>query len=167
MSIFSHIRRSRQQAKEHNEKLAEQRQKEPDAIPYKHVPTHAASDAIASAPPHWREDDRTKIMEQNRRRSAMAATGHHMKMPGIPRVGSSLSHALPCLLSHQQRKPHGSHAQGLQLQRRFSLPPHSREVVYSVPDISYSHPASLKGKEVIRGPGYDTSRISPASSKGA
>ena len=75
MSIFSGIRKSRRQAKEHNAKLAEQKKLEEEKVPYKHVPTHAATDAFASAPPSWREADRTRIVEQNRRRSAMAASG--------------------------------------------------------------------------------------------
>ncbi|RCI10506.1 hypothetical protein L249_4334 [Ophiocordyceps polyrhachis-furcata BCC 54312] len=87
MSIFSHIRRSRQQAKEHAAKLAEQDKKaQQTQPPYRHVPTHAASDAFASAPPSWREQDRPRILEENRRRSALAAAGHHMNMP---RVGTS------------------------------------------------------------------------------
>ncbi|RDA95024.1 hypothetical protein CP533_2127 [Ophiocordyceps camponoti-saundersi (nom. inval.)] len=90
MSIFSHIRRSRQQAKEHAAKLAEQDKKaQQTQPPYRHVPTHAASDAFASAPPSWREQDRPRILEENRRRSALAAAGHHMNMPGMPRVGAS------------------------------------------------------------------------------
>ncbi|RDA85402.1 hypothetical protein CP532_1939 [Ophiocordyceps camponoti-leonardi (nom. inval.)] len=90
MSIFSHIRRSRQQAKEHTAKLAEQDKKaQQTQPPYRHVPTHAASDAFASAPPSWREHDRPRILEENRRRSALAAAGHHMNMPGMPRVGAS------------------------------------------------------------------------------
>jgi hypothetical protein len=92
MSIFSSIRKSRQSAKEHSAKIAEQQKKESEAVPYKHVPTHAALDAIASAPPSWREQDRDRIVEQNRRRSALPTQVHHASMPSIPRVGSSLSH---------------------------------------------------------------------------
>ncbi|UNI13453.1 hypothetical protein JDV02_000199 [Purpureocillium takamizusanense] len=162
MSIFSGIRKSRQQAKEHNAKLAEQKKQEEEKIPYKHVPTHAATDAFASAPPSWREADRPRIVEQNRRRSAMAASGHHMNMPGVPRVGSSLSHVsypgqgvtptvrLPRAYSYNGVSPYAMHG---------------REVVYSVQDGSYSQP-QLKGKESIRGVGYDQQRISPTPSKG-
>lgn len=165
MSIFSHLRKSRQQAKEHNAKLAEQKKKEQEKIPYRHVPTHAATDAFASAPPSWREDDRPRIVEQNRRRSAMAASGHHMNMPGpgIPRVGSRLSRV---------SYPGEDVAPMVRLPRAYSYngvspyPDRSREVVYSVPDISYSQPALLKGKDVARGAGYEPQRISPTSSKG-
>ncbi|PHH84197.1 hypothetical protein CDD83_2331 [Cordyceps sp. RAO-2017] len=166
MSIFSHIRRSRQQAKEHNAKLAEQEKKEQQKVPYRHVPTHAATDAFASAPPSWREVDRPRIQEENRRRSAMAASGHHMNMPGVPRIGSSsLSYVT---------YPGDDATPPVRLSRANSYtgvsayPDRSRDTLYPVPYISYSQPASLKGKEaVVRGDGYDAHhRASPTSSKG-
>ncbi|KAG6095120.1 hypothetical protein E4U30_002748 [Claviceps sp. LM220 group G6] len=163
MSIFSSLRKSRQRAKEHNAKLAEQKEKEQAQIPYKHVPTHAAADAFASAPPSWREADRARIVEQNRRRSAMAANGHHMNMPGVPRVGSSLSRVsypgedmtpairLPRAYSYTGVSSHTASAR------------ESREMMYSTPqDMTYTH-VSRKGKEVPRV--YDTQRLSPTSSK--
>ncbi|KAG5981498.1 hypothetical protein E4U55_002875 [Claviceps digitariae] len=163
MSIFSSLRKSRQQAKEHNAKLAEQKKKEEAQIPYKHVPTHAATDAFASAPPSWREADRPRIVEQNRRRSAMAASGHHMNMPGVPRVGSSLSRVsypgedltpvirLPMTYSYTGVSSHNPSAR------------ESREMIYpALQEMSYMQ-ASLKGKEVPRS--YDSQRISPTSSK--
>lgn len=169
MSIFSSIRKSRQQAKEHNTKLAEQKKQEGDKVVYKHVPTHAAVDAYASAPPSWREADRPRIAEQNRRRSAMAASGHHMNMPGIPRVGSSLSHVSfptddtsPMV---RMRMPRAYSYNGVS--PYVPYPDRSRDVLHSVPDLSYQQPASLKGKEVSRTPGSETPRISPTSSKGS
>ncbi|KAG6124800.1 hypothetical protein E4U38_008215 [Claviceps purpurea] len=163
MSIFSSLRKSRQRAKEHNAKLAEQKEKEQAQIPYKHVPTHAAADAFASAPPSWREADRARIVEQNRRRSAMAANGHHMNMPGVPRVGSSLSRVsypgedmtpairLPRAYSYTGVSSHTASAR------------ESREMMYPAPqDMTYTH-VSRKGKEVPRV--YDTQRLSPTSSK--
>ncbi|KAJ6447108.1 developmental regulator flbA [Purpureocillium lavendulum] len=162
MSIFSGIRKSRQQAKEHNAKLAEQKKLEQEKVPYKHVPTHAATDAFASAPPSWREADRPRIIEQNRRRSAMAASGHHMNMPGVPRVGSSLSHV---------SYPGEDAAPTVRLPRAYSyngVSPYvlqGRDVVYSVHDASFSQP-QLKGKEISRGAGYEQQRVSPTPSKG-
>lgn len=163
MSIFSSLRKSRQQAKEHNAKLAEQKKKEDAQIPYKHVPTHAATDAFASAPPSWREADRPRILEQNRRRSAMAASGHHMNMPGAPRVGSSLSRVsypgedmtaeirLPRAYSYTGVSPYNPSAR------------ESREIMYPPPPDNGYMQVSLKGKEVPRV--YDSQRISPTSSK--
>lgn len=171
MSIFSRMRKSRQQAKEHNAKLAQQEKKDDEAkTPYRHVPKHAATDAIASAPPSWREDDRQKIQEQNRRRSAMAASSHNMNMnmPGVPRVGSGLSHVsyptdkdatpmvrLPRAYSYTGISPYTS--------------THGRTTASSMPDVGsqfVAFAASTKGKEAVRGSGYNTSRTSPTSSQG-
>jgi hypothetical protein len=163
MSIFSSIRKSRQSAKEHSAKIAEQQKKESEAVPYKHVPTHAALDAIASAPPSWREQDRDRIVEQNRRRSALPTQVHHASMPSIPRVGSSLSHV---------SYPADYASPVVRVPRTYSytggLTPYadrSRDVIYSSDEIQPVYAGSLKGKEAMR-PGLQVRGISPTSSKG-
>jgi len=50
-------------------------------MPYKHIPTHAAVDALSGAPSSWKHEDRPKIKEHHKRRSQMV----------ISRTGSSLS----------------------------------------------------------------------------
>ncbi|KAI0380023.1 hypothetical protein F5Y04DRAFT_104536 [Hypomontagnella monticulosa] len=90
MSVFSIIKRGRAQAKEHNAKKAEKAKEETVKLPYKHVVSHAAIDALSGAPSSWKQADRTRIMEQNKRRTAMAAS--ETNMAGMPRVGSSLSY---------------------------------------------------------------------------
>jgi hypothetical protein len=162
MSIFSSIRKSRQSAKEHNAKVAEQKKKESETTAYRHVPTHAATDAITSAPPSWREADRAKIVEANRRRSAMTATAHQLSMPAMPRVGSSLSYvSYPGNMS-EQRLPRAYSYSG--------MPPSSygsRDVIYSVPDVPDLDRSLWKGKEVVRERPSGTRRSSPPSSKGS
>ncbi|KAI1394118.1 uncharacterized protein F4822DRAFT_387108 [Hypoxylon trugodes] len=96
MSVISVIKRGREQAKEHkvkenNAKKAEKAKEESVKPPYKHIPTHAAADALSGAPAYWRQTDRPKIIEQNRRRAAMLA--NRPNMVGMPRVGSSPSYA--------------------------------------------------------------------------
>ncbi|KAI1381729.1 hypothetical protein F4677DRAFT_1880 [Hypoxylon crocopeplum] len=90
MSVFSLIKRGREQAKEHNAKKAERDREESVKLPYRHVVTHAATDALSGAPSSWKHADRPRIMEQNKRRTAMAAS--ETNMAGMPRVGSSLSY---------------------------------------------------------------------------
>lgn len=90
MSVFSLIKRGRAQAKEHNAKKAEKAKEESVKLPYKHVVSHAALDALSGAPSSWKHADRPKIMEQNKRRTAMVA--NETNMAGMPRVGSSLSY---------------------------------------------------------------------------
>ncbi|OHW90835.1 hypothetical protein CSPAE12_10552 [Colletotrichum incanum] len=161
MSVFSLIKRSRQQAKEHKQKQAE-KAAEPPKEPYRHVPTHAAIDALSGAPSSFKHEDRPKIMEQNRRRSAMAASGlTRMPGPTLPRVSSSLSHVT---YPSVNASPMGN------MPRAYSysgVPPpapywqeRNKSSVYSVPDGSR---ISLKGKEVDRS--WDSGRNSPTSVK--
>ncbi|GKT59175.1 hypothetical protein ColTof4_12534 [Colletotrichum tofieldiae] len=161
MSVFSLIKRSRQQAKEHKQKQAE-KAAEPPKEPYRHVPTHAAIDALSGAPSSFKHEDRPKIMEQNRRRSAMAANGlTRMPGPTLPRVSSSLSHVT---YPSVNASPMGN------MPRAYSysgVPPpapywqeRNKSSVYSVPDGSR---ISLKGKEADRS--WDSGRNSPTSVK--
>lgn len=170
MSVFSKIKRSRQQAKEHNQKEADKAKKEATHAPYRHVPTHAAIDALSGAPPSWKHDDRAKIVDLNRRRSAMAASGRDMRMPGppslagLPRVASSLSHvSYPSM----HADPSGY------MPRAYSytgVPPvpswPDRGVYMMFPGPDGATP-SLKGKELERLPISDSGRQSAASSKGS
>lgn len=156
MSIFSSLKKSRQLAQDHKAKLAEQKKKEAaeSATPYRHVPTHAAADAFASAPPSWREADRARIVAENRRRSTMTNNSYHMSAPGISRATSSLSYvAYPV---------DGNGNPTIHLARAYShtgvptLQPNGREIMYGVPQMAYSQPYSLKGKEATRWPIYET-----------
>ncbi|KAI1408819.1 hypothetical protein F5Y13DRAFT_98382 [Hypoxylon sp. FL1857] len=90
MSVFSMIKRGRQQAREHNAKRAEKEKEEAVKLPYKHVVTHAASDALSGVPSSWKHDDKHRIMEQNKRRTAIM--DGETNMAGMPRVGSSLTY---------------------------------------------------------------------------
>lgn len=95
MSVFSIIRRGRQQAKEHSREQAERKQREQSQPAYKHVPTHAAVDALVGAPPTSRADDKPRIMEENRRRrSGIAKVATNGTQGGVPRVSSGLSNVM-------------------------------------------------------------------------
>lgn len=169
MSVFSRIKRGRQAAKEHNAKQAEMQKKEEEKTPYRHIPSHAAIDALSGGPATWRETDRPKILEQNRRRSAMTASGvgmgTGMMTPvhvGMPRVNSALSHvSYPSLYASPV----------VQVPRTYSYSSmqhpgwnnHGGEVVYSHVGPSGG---SVKGKEVERVM-VDSGRASRSSSKGS
>src|SRR5277367_4704000 len=82
MSIFSRLKLSKKAAKDHKQKLSQQVNSEDvPKPPYKHVPTHAAVDALTGAPSSWKHEDRPKILEHHKRRSMMSVT----------RTGSALS----------------------------------------------------------------------------
>jgi len=161
MSVFSILRKGRQAAKEHSAKVAEQQKQEEAKVPYRHVPTHAAVDALAGAPSSWKEEDRPRIMEQNRRRSELAAAGMGRGMPtlvtpvhvGLPRTNSSLSHV---------SYPSAYASPVVNMPRNYSY--HSmylprNDVVYSVAE---GVGVSSKGKEAERPLG--SGRASRASS---
>ncbi|KAI5923693.1 hypothetical protein F4810DRAFT_203158 [Camillea tinctor] len=168
MSVFSLIKRGRQQAKEHNAKQAKQAEKskeEPPKQPYKHVVSHAAIDALATAPSSWKHDDRPKIMEQNKRRSAMASSTN---VSGMPRVGSSLSYvSYPSVYATPV----------VPLPKNYSyssIPSSWREKMHSTPgsvhspDGSeyFSYSASVKGKEREYLPPIRAGNITPISNQG-
>ncbi|KAF4621642.1 hypothetical protein G7Y89_g14506 [Cudoniella acicularis] len=71
MSVFSRIRQSKKAAKEHKAKAAAAEAPKVVKVPYKHVPTHAAVDALSGAPSSWKHTDRSKIKEHHQRRSQM------------------------------------------------------------------------------------------------
>lgn len=89
MPLLSVIRRGREQAKERKEKDEAKTKGDTPKVPYRHVPTHAAIDAMSGAPNTIKEYDRAKILEQHRRRSFINASGVGKK--NMPRLGSSLS----------------------------------------------------------------------------
>ncbi|KAL8921803.1 MAG: hypothetical protein Q9208_005560 [Pyrenodesmia sp. 3 TL-2023] len=73
MSIFSKIKGAKKAAAEHKQAKALEVpvEKKDTPIPYRHVPTHAATDALTGAPSSWREEDRAAISYQHKRRSMM------------------------------------------------------------------------------------------------
>ncbi|MCJ1287313.1 hypothetical protein MMC26_006661 [Xylographa opegraphella] len=78
MSIFSKFSRAKRAAEKHkNLKAAKEEPKEEPQ--YKHVPTHAAVDALSGAPSSWQHEDREAIRFQNdKRRSQMLRTPSHL-----------------------------------------------------------------------------------------
>jgi hypothetical protein len=75
MSVFSKIKHSRKAAKEH--KVKEKEAEKSATVPYKHVPTHAAIDALNGAPSSWKSEDLSKIREHHKRRSQMVISRSH------------------------------------------------------------------------------------------
>ncbi|KAI0909709.1 hypothetical protein F4823DRAFT_638647 [Ustulina deusta] len=174
MSVFSIIKRGRAQAKEHSAKQADKDKVEAVKLPYRHVPTHAATDAIATAPSSWKQGDRSKIREQNRRRSAMAANG--TSHSGLPRVASSLANvSYPSVYANPV----------VPLPKNYSyssIPSSWREKMGSTPEVSegvdyFSYPRDEKGKgkEIVptfvigtggtASPVLSSGRASPLSSR--
>jgi len=77
MSVFSKIKFAKKAAKEHKGKAAAEKDSNGQEVvkkPYKHVPTHAAVDALSGAPSSWKAEDKPKIKEHHKRRSQMTTS---------------------------------------------------------------------------------------------
>ncbi|KAL2120592.1 hypothetical protein VTJ04DRAFT_4619 [Mycothermus thermophilus] len=172
MSVFDVLKKGRQAAKEHKQEQAKKKQEEAKKPPYRHIPKHAAIDAMACAPAGWREQDRQRIAEENRRRSAMGSvhgsTTHlgaltpPFRPSTLPRVHSSLSHvSYPSAYADPVVRVPRNHSLG-------SIPPRwNRETMmnYSaaLDATGLAASSSRKGKEVERvlmDRSYRTSRSS-------
>ncbi|KAL8872572.1 MAG: hypothetical protein Q9174_001820 [Haloplaca sp. 1 TL-2023] len=96
MSIFSKIKTAKKAADKHKQAKAtevpvEQKDK---PVPYRHVPTHAAIDALTGTPSSWREEDRAAIKYQHKRRSMMTRNSSVMSgtlYPSSSYTGSDFS----------------------------------------------------------------------------
>jgi hypothetical protein len=72
MTIFGKLRNARKFASEHKSGKPAPADSQPKPTPYKHIPTHAASDSLACAPPGWKQiEDWKYIQAQRKRRSEM------------------------------------------------------------------------------------------------
>ncbi|KAI9871084.1 MAG: hypothetical protein M1830_003327 [Pleopsidium flavum] len=80
MSIFSKIRGAKKAADEHKDAKAQNTvpEKTDKPVPYRHVPTHAAIDAISGAPSSWKAQDKSAIKAQHKRRSAMSRNSSNL-----------------------------------------------------------------------------------------
>ena len=96
MSIFSKIKGAKKAADKHKQAKATETpvEKKDIPVPYRHVPTHAAVDALTGAPSSWREEDRAAIKHQHKRRSMMTRNSSVMSgtlYPSSSYTGSDFS----------------------------------------------------------------------------
>ncbi|KAL8691546.1 MAG: hypothetical protein Q9224_004153 [Gallowayella concinna] len=107
MSIFSKIKGAKKAADKHKQAKATEIPVEVKAapVPYRHIPTHAAVDALTGAPSSWREEDRAAIKHQHKRRSMMTRNSSTLSgtlHPSSSYAGSDFSN------SHGMMPPAGN-----------------------------------------------------------
>jgi len=112
-------------------------------VPYKHIPTHAAVDALSGAPSSWKHEDRPKIKEHHKRRSQMV----------ISRTGSSLS------TTSYMNAAAGPSLQAPPLPRNSSYSSYNPTWYDRSGDVYYSRD---KGKQRQRGHSYNDSGLGPS-----
>ncbi|KAF4970257.1 hypothetical protein FSARC_2663 [Fusarium sarcochroum] len=160
MSILSHIKRARDHKETAKAKQAEQPKASKPTQSYRHVPTHAACDSISSGPAGARQNDRSKVRAENRKRTAkaVAETMHDNHAIQMNFPGSSTSSPFASSTS-------STSYQASEIDYDGDVSPRSRSPVQSYefsPAPTFPHPISLKGKEVVRGPQYGMSySVSP------
>ncbi|KAI9746745.1 MAG: hypothetical protein M1818_000460 [Claussenomyces sp. TS43310] len=109
MSVFSKLKFAKKAATSHKAKEQQNNDKEKESeqvpVPYKHVPTHAAFDALSGAPSSWKHDDRQLIKDQHKRRSQMVVSrtesymsnahngGSQSALPEVPRITRNSSYS--------------------------------------------------------------------------
>jgi len=114
MSIFSKLSRAKKAAKNHKEA-----QQGPFAevidkpVPYKHVVTHAAIDALSGAPSSWREADRLAIKATNEKRKSTLTRNSSGLSSTLPRISSysaasNYSHSRPMPPRTENRRSYGA-----------------------------------------------------------
>ncbi|KAL9042490.1 MAG: hypothetical protein Q9214_003766 [Letrouitia sp. 1 TL-2023] len=91
MSIFSKIKGAKKAADKHKQEQASAEKRA--QVPYRHIPTHAAVDALIGAPSSWREEDRAAIKHQHKRRSMMSRNSSALSTlhPSSSYAGSEFS----------------------------------------------------------------------------
>ena len=88
MSIFSKLSRAKKAAKNHKEAQQAPVEEVDKPVPYKHVVTHAAIDALSGAPSSWREADRLAIKATNEKRKSMVTRNSSGMASTLPRNSS-------------------------------------------------------------------------------
>ena len=92
MSIFSKIKGAKKAAKDHKQAQQAPAPETVDKpVPYKHIPTHAAIDAMAGAPASYRDADRAEIKATNEKRRSMVAQSSSGKTSPLNRNSSYAS----------------------------------------------------------------------------
>ncbi|KAL8981140.1 MAG: hypothetical protein Q9205_003981 [Flavoplaca limonia] len=96
MSIFSKIKGAKKAADKHKQAKSTEVPVEikNTPVPYRHIPIHAAVDALTGAPASWREEDRAAIKHQHKRRSMMTRNSSNLSgalHPSSSYTGSDFS----------------------------------------------------------------------------
>jgi hypothetical protein len=140
---------SKKAAKAHKAKVAEKDKDGNDVpvkVPYKHVPTHAAVDALSGAPSSWKSEDRPKIKEHHKRRSQMA----------VSRTTSTLS------TTSYLNSAAGPSAGAPPLPRNSSYSSYNPTWFDRGGDVYYSHEPAAKRQKPSRNHSYHDSGIGPS-----
>ncbi|CAD0110060.1 unnamed protein product [Aureobasidium uvarum] len=91
MSIISKLKGAKKAADDHKAKTDEQDTKPVATVPYKHVPTHAATDAMTSSPGGWKSEE---IAYQNKARLSRIGSDYSTR-PSTSHTTTTRSNSRP------------------------------------------------------------------------
>jgi hypothetical protein len=110
MSIWGKLRRAKRAADEQKDKNSSAADSKAKPAPYRHVPTHAASDALLGAPATWREEDKKAIQAQHQRRSQVNMSRNPSSLSNVTTLNRDQSftskdyvHGMPDYRNHYPR----------------------------------------------------------------
>lgn len=89
MSIFSKVKNAKKAAEKHKRASSQTQAEIKPPTRYKHIPTHAAQDALSCAPTSWTvEESRAKISAAHRRKSDLSRTSSFVQASSEPAMAS-------------------------------------------------------------------------------
>lgn len=89
MSIFSKVKNAKKAAEEHKRASSQAQAEIKPPTRYKHIPTHAAQDALSCAPTSWSvEESRAKISAAHRRKSDLSRKSNFVRTSSEPAMAS-------------------------------------------------------------------------------
>ncbi|KAF4986026.1 hypothetical protein FDECE_16164 [Fusarium decemcellulare] len=163
MSILNHIKRARDHKEATKAKEAEKPKVSKPAQAYRHVPTHAACDSVASGPAGSRRHDRTKVRAENRKRTAKAvaetmaeSSTIQMNFPGSSTSSPFASGSSSTTYQASEVDFHDGDVSPMSRSpvQSYGFPTPPTRNFFQPGEAAYPHPLSLKGKEVVRVPHY-------------
>lgn len=89
MSIFSKVKNAKKAAEQHKRASSQAQADFKPPARYKHIPTHAAQDALSCAPTSWTvEESRAKISAAHRRKSDLSRKSSFVQTSSEPAMAS-------------------------------------------------------------------------------
>jgi len=89
MSIFSKVKNAKKAAEQHKRASSQAQAEIKPPTRYKHIPTHAAQDALSCAPTSWSvEESRAKISAAHRRKSDLSRKSSFVRTNSEPAIAS-------------------------------------------------------------------------------
>jgi hypothetical protein len=163
MSFWGKLRKAKRAADNQKDKNAAAADSKPKPAPYRHVPTHAATDALLGAPATWREEDKKAIQAQHQRRSQYNMSRNPSSLSNVTTLNRDQSftskdyiHGVPDFRNHYPR----DRTSAISVPRKGQLtsnPSTNRSSLRS----QFSPPEPSFGHSTVRRSRFDVAELAP------